>query len=95
VNQNENQLGITDPTFKTVANYGTPSQNWGSMTSDYLMNGEWSPMQQWEMWMRKPEPQVVIIDLKISDFLNGLLELLTAPSVATPLSKLLRSEKDE
>ena len=90
-----NMLGITDPTFGLVGAYGGPSTNWGSMTSNYLMDGGWSPMQKWEMWLTKPEPQVVIVDYKISDFLNGLLDVLTAPSVAQPLSNYLRSERNE
>jgi len=85
-----NSLGITDPTFNLVGSYGLPSTNIGSLTSNYLIEGGWSPMQQWEMWLKKPEPQVVVVDFKMSDIISGLIDILTVPSVAKPLSKFLQ-----
>ena len=90
-----NSLGITDKTFDMIGSYGDPSTNWGDQTSNYLMNGGWSPMQQWEMWLHKPEPQVVVIDFSLSDFIKSFLDVLAAPAVAKPLSVYLKARSDK
>lgn len=83
-------LGIKDKTFDMVASYGAPSVNLGDQTSNYLMNGGWSPIQQWEMWLRKPEPQVVVVDFSLSNFIKSFLDVLATPAVAKPLSKFIQ-----
>jgi len=82
-------LGITDPTFDlTVAQYGEPSKNMSDMTKF----PEFSPMQQWEMWLNKPEPSIVHDPQLLEGFsrLEALLQSILAKLVpSTSLSKLI------
>jgi|MudIll2142460700_1097286.scaffolds.fasta_scaffold05221_9 nitrate reductase beta subunit len=81
-------LGILDPTFDlTVAKYGVPSQNMDNMQN----YPDFNPVQQWEMWLHKPEPQVVYeprlsglldrfdkIDSTLQSILNSLMPKLSS-----------------
>lgn len=64
-------LGITDPTFTmNVGKYGDPSKNMGDM----LNYPDFSPLQYWEMWLKKPEPQVVHAP-QLEDLIESITQL--------------------
>jgi len=66
-----------------------PSHNIMNQTSNYFGTYEFSPLQQWEMWMSRPE-----VTIRISDVLLGLLDILAAPSIAKPLSRFLSARSE-
>ena len=87
------QLGITDPTFKNVGSYGEPSMN--IMNRSGGLDNDWSPLQQWEMWLHKPEPSVVSFDhVGLSDIIRGVIYALTDTQFSTTLLKLLGGENN-
>lgn len=58
------ELGIRDPSYDLIGQYGEPSANWS-------MNGPgWSALQAWDMWLHRPEPVIAILDTSLSSVLN-------------------------
>ena len=70
---------VTDPAVNTM-----------DQTSNELGSGSFSPIQQWERYVHAPEMPTIIINFSLSAMLKDIVDILTKPELAKPLSKFLK-----